>query len=345
MLTRFHQILIAALVVQLGLAGYMLTRSDDTAAQKSQPLLPGFDAAKVTKLAVTGSGKSVSLAKVGDTWVVSSAFDYPVEASKISDALAPLAKLAAAAPIATQQSRAKQLRVADDDFEKKVVVTVDGKDVTLYVGQPAGMRRTAVRLAGSDDVYAVSLQSWQYGVEPRDWVDNSYVNVPEDDIAKITVAKDGHTAELDHGDKWTVSIDGAPVKETDKETFDDGAVSRMVMAASRVQLDTPADPKRDASHPTATITIERKPKKDQTVAPVVLDVIFDAGMYWVKDRSLGRAATVDKSRIDELVNVSRDKLVMKKPEPAKPAEAATPGAPPGAPKPAAPKAPAMPAPK
>ena len=52
MLPRFHKVLIALLVVQLALAIVMLTRSDESAARKAVPLLPGFDAANVTKLAV-----------------------------------------------------------------------------------------------------------------------------------------------------------------------------------------------------------------------------------------------------------------------------------------------------
>ena len=55
MLTRFHKILIAALGVQLVLAVIVLTRGDDSAALREHPLVPGFDAAKVTRLQVFAS--------------------------------------------------------------------------------------------------------------------------------------------------------------------------------------------------------------------------------------------------------------------------------------------------
>src|ERR1044071_3948152 len=150
MLTRFHKILIAALAVQLLLAVIVLTRGDDSAAQKEHPLVPGFDAAKVTRLQVFASDankpegsdaeakKPVDLVKRDANWVLASGFDYPVEQTKVNDVLSPIAKLAASAPIATQASRHKQLHVADDDFERKLVITADGKDLTLFVGGFAG---------------------------------------------------------------------------------------------------------------------------------------------------------------------------------------------------------------
>ncbi|HEU4615779.1 MAG TPA: hypothetical protein VFS15_26970, partial [Kofleriaceae bacterium] len=38
--------------------------------------------------------------------------------------------------------------VADDQLERKLTLTVDGKDTTLVIGNGVGSRRTALRLAG-----------------------------------------------------------------------------------------------------------------------------------------------------------------------------------------------------
>jgi len=199
-LTRFHKILIAALAIQLVLAVIVLTRGDDSAALKEHPLLAGFDAAKVTRLRVTGSGdaaKTIDLVKQGTNWVMASGFDYPVEATKVTDVLTPIAKMAAAAPIATQASRHKQLKVADTEFERKLVITVDGKDLTLLLGGPAGARRNAVRIGGDDKVYAVAgVTPWSINTEPRPWVDASYVKIPTDQVAKVVVERDGRKLEL-----------------------------------------------------------------------------------------------------------------------------------------------------
>jgi len=354
MLTRFHKILIAALAVQLVLVVFVMTRGDDSAALKEHPILTGFDAAKVTRLQVFSGqdAKPVDLVKRDAGWVLASGFDYPVDQAKVTDVLSPVAKLAAAAPIATQASRHKQLHVADTELERKLVITVGGKDVTLYIGSSAGARRTAVRIGGDDKVFAVTgISAAAVGSEPRQWVDASYVKLTRDDIAKVSVQRDATTVELARpappsaapagpgsgsaagsaapppppppAEHWSAVVRGAPITLATGESLDDAAIDRLVGQVATIDLRSPADPKRDASKPTATITIERKASGAATPAPTILDVIADGDAYWVHDRSLPRAVLVDKARIDDAVGVDRDKLVKK---PAPPAAVPPPGA-------------------
>ena len=52
MLTRFHKIMLALLVVQVGLVFFVLSRGDDAVTLTEQPLLAGFDVAKVSRLSL-----------------------------------------------------------------------------------------------------------------------------------------------------------------------------------------------------------------------------------------------------------------------------------------------------
>lgn len=354
MLTRFHKILIGLLVAQVVLAVIVLSRGDDRAAHKEHPLFASFDAAKVTRVQVFGDkpGDKIDVAKRGAGWVLASGFDYPADGSKLGDALSPIAKLTAGEPITTQASRHKQLHVADDDFTRKLVMTVDGKDVTMYIGGPAGVRRTAVRLAGSDDVYAVAgITAASLSVEPRQWVDPTYVKVAQADIAKIVIQRDGQSVELsklaaptpppaagsDAGsaappaaEHWTATIGGAPIALGKDESIDEPAITRIVDEVASIDLTAPADAKRDASHPTATITIEHKPGTAGAAAPTVVDLIVDGTSVWVHDRASQRAVLAEKFRLDAALTVDRDKLVKKPPPPAaKGAPTAAGGLPPG----------------
>jgi hypothetical protein len=328
MLSRFHKTLIALLVIQLGLAFLTLTRRDDSTVARPQPVLATFDAAKVTKLAVFVKDPvkpALEIDKRGDTWVVGSSFDYPVADTKVGDLLASIAKMSAASPIATQASRQKQLRVDDTEFERKLVITANGKDTTLFLGGQAGARRTAIRLGGDSRVFAVSgISPWSIGSEPRDWVDPSYVKIAKDDLAKITIDRGSNRAELERdGDHWKAKLGGAPIALEPGETIDLPALDRIADAASTIDLAAPADPKRDATTPTATITLVRKEQSGASAAPVVIDVIAEGTSYWVHDRALPRTVLVDKARLDDVVEVARDKLV-KKPEPAKNPDAVKP---------------------
>src|SRR6185436_8164322 len=194
MLTKFHKILLGLLEAQLVLVVIVLTRSDDSQSLKEHALIPGFDVAKVTRVQVSSSGegaKTVDLVKRDAGWVVASAFDYPGDQTKLSDALTPIGKLSAAAPIATQSGRHKQLHVADDDFERKLVITRDGKDITLLIGSSVGSRRAAVRIGGDVNVYGVTgISSSQVGGEARLWVDPTYLKIPSAEIAQVTIQRD-----------------------------------------------------------------------------------------------------------------------------------------------------------
>lgn len=318
MLTRFHKILIAALAVQVVLAVVMLAHRGGETAAKPELVLAGFDASKVTKVAVYAKDatKPIELVRQGTTWVVGSSYDYPVSGSKAGDLLASLAKMSATGPIATQASHDKQLRVGDGDFERKLVITAGGKDTTVFIGAPAGARRTAIRVGGDPRIFAVAgIGAGSIGAEPREWVDPSYVSVPKDELAKVAIEHEGTATELERdGDHWKVAIGGAPVALAAGETLDSAAIDKIVDAAATISLSTPADPKRDAQKPTATITLSRKDQKGASPAPLTIDVIADGGSYWVHDRALPRAVLVDKTRLDDVVDVTRDKLV-KKPEP------------------------------
>jgi hypothetical protein len=321
-LERYHKVLIGVLCAQLALFLLVITRSGDTGRRAEHLLLPGFDAAKVTRIQVEGSGNAIDVVKKGDKWVLANAFDYPVDDVKVGDLLTPLAKLAATDPIATSASRHKQLRVANDDFDRKVTLTADGKSATIVLGNPVGSRHYAMRFGNDDDVYEVSLAPRLAGVEPREWIQTTYVKLPVAETTKITVTRADGTFEIareDSSKPWAVTVDGAPFAGE----LDGLAVDRLGLGATLIDAIAPADPKRDASKPTATITIETK-SGGTSPAPVVIDVIADATGYWVHQRGNDRAVLADKARLDDAVAVSKDKLT-KKAAPPKP----PPGLPPG----------------
>ena len=316
MLTKFHKILLGVLAVQIALAVMLFARGGEEGAVKEQPLLPGFDAAKVTRVQVLAAGeaKPVDLVKKGSGWVLASSFDYPADTAKIEALLAPLAKLAAAEPVATQAARHKQLKVADAEFERRLTITANGKDTTLFLGAPAGLRRNALRFAGSDDVYGVSgLSPYSAPAEPHMWVDQHYLSLPKDQIAKVTVKRADAAIDFTQTDdgKWTATFDGGPVDPVDSD-----AIDHLVDQICAIDLLAPADPRRDAAAPTATIGVELKAKPGTSAAPIVIDAIVDGDKVWVHQRALDRAVTVDKSRMD-VVTVDRAKLV-KAPAPAAP---------------------------
>jgi hypothetical protein len=341
-MTRLNKVLAGVLVLQVLLAVLVLSRSGDTINLKQEPVLPGFDAATVTRLQIFENGAAkptVDLVK-GTAWVLASHWDYPADPAKIDAALAPLAKMTAGEdPVATSTSRHKQQKVADTDFDRKLVITgTGGKEITLFIGTTKA-RRTSVRLAGDERVLGATGVSTPSAV-PRDWIAGSYSEIPRDDIDKISIQRGTSTLELDRTQAaapagsgsagsgsaapertWRLAIDGAPAALAAGEQLDTYAIDTIVSAVSTIGA-MPADPKRDASKPAATITVT---KKDGVA--LVFDVVADGEYRWVKQRGLERATTVDKERLESVLAADRSKLVSK-PEPVPGAGSGSAGFPP-----------------
>ena len=373
MLTRFHKILIGLLVLQLALVAVMFLRGGKPELTKDTPLFAGLDPAKVTRVRLFAAGAEkpgVDLVKKGADWVVASHSDYPADAAKVKGLLDPLAKIAAGEPIATSASRHKQLRVADRDFDRKIVLDVEGAgEKTLVIGNPVGARRTALRVGG-DAVYAASEVSF-FVAEPAGFVSTKYVDIPKAEVERLAIqrglqmieiwrsappapapagagsgsagagAGSGSGSAAPATPPWNVAIDGTPLKLAPGESLDTDEIDRIAGQVAAIDLRTPGDPKRDASKPTATISLHRKGAEQ----PIVLAVVADGESYWIHQQGHKHAIVVDKGKLDDVVKIERDKLVQK-PEPPEPAPGAGSGsaAGPAAPGPAAP-GPATPAPR
>jgi hypothetical protein len=336
MLTRTHKILIGLLALQALLVALMFLRDDAPALVKDRPLLAGFDAAKVTRVRLFGASADkpgVDLVKRGEAWIVASHHDYPADATKVKGLLEPLAKIAGGAPIATSATRHKQLRVADAEFERKIVLDVEGAgEQALHIGGAVGARRTAIRVGG-DDVYAATDVS-TFVAEPAGFVTTRYVDIPKAEIERVAIRRDPTMIELARvpaaapaagagsagaggadapAETWSATIDGADVTRglAPGESLDTDAIDRIIGQLAALDLRAPADPRRDANQPTAVISIHKK----GTEQSIVLDVIADGDNYWVRQRERPHAVLVDRTLFSDAVLVDRDKLVRKPPPP------------------------------
>lgn len=360
MLTRVHKILIGLFALQLALVAIVLLRGGDPPLAKDKPLLAGFDPAKVTRVRLFGPSADkpgVDLVKKGPVWIVASHSDYPADTAKVTGMLEPMKKIAAGDPIATSAGRHKQLRVGDKDFDRKIVLDVEGAgERTIHIGNPVGTRRTAIRIGGSEVYAATDVSTFQ--ADPAGFVGTKYVDLQKADIERVALRRGQTMIELAResaapagsgsagsgsaagsaaapmptaAPTWAVTIDGNALKLGAGESLDTDAIDRILGQVTSIDLRKPADPKRDASAPTATITLHKKGVEQ----PVVLDAIADGESYWVRQRDLDRAILVDKGQLAEAIELERDKLVKKPPLPAPPGagtpspHGAIPGLPPG----------------
>ena len=349
-MTRLNKILIGLLVVQAVLAAIVLLRGDDTALAAQRPIVAGLDPKAVTKIAVfdkDAEKPGLELARTDDGWQLASHFAHPASAEKVDELLTKIAALRTRGPIATTGVRLDQLRVGDKAFERKLVLTTPKGDTTLYIGTSAGGRSNAVRVGGTPGAHGVTtLSSWAVDAAPSRWIETGYFEVDRERIVRLVIQGPSGALELDRAATgWQLTAAGQPVALGPGEQLDTAAVDTIVGAVARMTAFEPADPARDASAPTATISVWVTPEDpaaaaatpDQRVADHTIDVVVDGENYWIRERGRPTAARIGKHGLASVVEATRAKLV----------KAATPSPKPTAPKPAAPRpgAPKPPAPK
>lgn len=295
-MNKVNRILGVVLGIQVLLFVVVHLGSQSTSIGKLSPVVKDFDTGKVTRVQVFDSTATVAsksddskkkgdtpaivLVKHGDKWTLANYHDYPVEGSKVSDLLDKISGMQARGAVAHGTARARQLDVADDSYQRKVVLTAGGHDLTLYIGSSAGGRMVSVRLAGKDTIYGVSgVSAYGVGVDPTSWVDPEYFKVEDKDIASFDVVNQSGTFSFTHGegDDWTVAVNGAPLAPAKGKEIDTDAIKKVVREIGTIRMAEPGDPARKIETPLATVTVRMKPPKQSSASAAGGASASDAG--------------------------------------------------------------------
>lgn len=187
--------LIALLAVQLLLALGLALRSSPLAGVAPESPLLGTAVANADDLVIesrtstegataTAAPTRIELTRHNGDWVMPSEFNIPVKGTKVYDLLTRLATLRRGLPIATSGAALERFKLADDDFEHRIVLKRGGKTLgTLYLGSSSGVRQTDARTASDRAVYAIDLASYELPTQASDWFD---ANLLQRNAASLT---------------------------------------------------------------------------------------------------------------------------------------------------------------
>jgi hypothetical protein len=353
-MNKLNKILVGVLGLQVVLLAVVLLTRDRTSIGELKPLLPGVTAEKIGKVQIfpardpadpaSGDGKkpadgkpAIVLSKGSAGWTLDSHDGYPVKKEQIEELLGKLAGMRARQPLTTGATRHRQLKVGDDVYQRKIVISADGKEITLFLGDNTEIRRVAVRLAGSEEVYSVDgLSATAASTDATAWVDTAYVDLREEEIAALTVVNGAGTFEMRRTAKdapFTVKTPAAPSKPGE---LDQEKIKTLVRKAGSIRLSEPAGrqdrPEYGLDRPSATLTIELFPAKasggadagpatgGQTpeTAVVVVGAKADSD-YHVRRLSAPYTVKVHQSAVSDFVELKTDAFY-KAPEANKPAE-------------------------
>jgi hypothetical protein len=219
---KMRRMIIAAavlLAIQLALAVALnITDKGSRAVSPAAPLF-GYAADAVTDLSIIGpEGDRVVLRKKDGGWILPDLFAAPAAGEQVNGLLTKLADLKQGFTVAASAEAARRFKVADDGFERHVVVK-EGDLVVgdLYIGSSPAFRQVHARKAESADIFTIALSNFDLETGGDKWLDKNMFRLKTDDIDSLAFA-DFDLRRKDEG--WRLA-DLEEGRELDKNVVDD----------------------------------------------------------------------------------------------------------------------------
>jgi hypothetical protein len=151
----------------------------------------------------------------------------------------------------------KRLGVGGDDYERLLEIEADdGSTYRLYIGSSPSFGVAHVRVEGEDEVYLTTeLSAQDAGARAIDWVDNTFVDLPREEVTAFTLQNGQGTFEFSkEGEVWIMA------SLPEGETLNENAIETLLNRATRVTLQRPLGTEEETAYglddPNAVVTVE-----------------------------------------------------------------------------------------
>jgi hypothetical protein len=133
-------------------------------------------------------GRELTLRKEKSGWVVPAKFDFPVDSTKLSGVLDSVLEFKKGYAVGKSAVSAKQFRVTNEDFERKLEFGAAGDKPlsTVIFGSSPAFKQVHVRV-NDGPTYLAEYTVFNLGIEPRDWLNFSLLNTDEKDIKRVVI--------------------------------------------------------------------------------------------------------------------------------------------------------------
>lgn len=258
-MTRRNQILVGILVLQLIVVAIVLWPRPMATAE-GENLFPDLDTGQIVGLTLAdASGQTLELAKENGTWVLPAAGGFPVQTGKVPEFLTKIAALRAERMVAQTDSSHARLKVAGDDYERLVEFEMsDGTRQRFYIGTSPSFSVGHIRAGDQDRVYLVSdLSAQDAGVQPSNWIDRTYLEIPKEQIVSLTLENaNGTFGFTKEGETWVME------DLAEGEILDQTAVETLINRAALVTMIEPLGTEEQDSYglaaPDAVVTLQTR---------------------------------------------------------------------------------------
>ncbi len=285
-------------------------------------LLPMMQDMEVAELYIEDTaGNYMKLMRRGDEdWVLPEIDDYPVTAVVADQLVEDMVELDNLRPVTQTTASHARLRVAEDDFERKVTATmVDGSVAVIYVGTAPLPRSTHIRVAGDDRVFVSDdLRHREVSLQPTYWVNTVYYSADYSDIKKFTLVNpQGRFAFFqDDNEEWQMQGLGP------EETFNPNNLISLITTVSTISLTAPLGnvekPEYGLLDPQATVLLEIQDEDTQEEVTITIGADTQKpNRVVVKTSESPWFIEANRFTVDRLINRTREEFILQ-PTPALP---------------------------
>ena len=213
-MNKKNLILLAVLGVQIALVGVLMLQNSHFAKndKKGFRLADNADASLSKEINIVNGDDaktSLLLLKENGRWLLPQAIK--ANNAKIVETLNKITNIKPSWAVATSKDSHQRFEVAADKFQRKVTLTIGDKKHTFFMGTSPGYRQVHVRLEGSDDVYAVQLNTFEFSAQKDDWLDKEQLQIKEKIVAIKSTAYDFKL----NGEQWELVKVGNEPSDTD----------------------------------------------------------------------------------------------------------------------------------
>jgi hypothetical protein len=318
MKTATNKLLLALLIGQCTLIVGMRLSKGPTRQVLDEKIFSDLDKeGAVTRIRIESAPKAkaedpaqevVELAKEGTNWGIVSADLFPADATKVKDFVEKLSKLRARSTVLESATYHDKLEVSEKKFDRKITLTVGGKDETLFVGSSPSFKSVHVRRGGEDRVLMVSdFASSDAGARPWNWVKREYVDFVEGNVWAMTLKNK----------KGQIRVERDPVSKQWlapdlKDPIDQATLNGLVQKASRINLEDPigkeekpayglAKPLAEVTLITGTSTIAGVPPPETKTTIIRVGAKSDVdNRYYVQASSSEYVVTTNAFAVEDL---------------------------------------------
>ncbi len=178
----------ALVLVQSGLAVWThVTNTRSISSPSGKGAFLNINTADVNALVLEdGQGHMLHLIKEKDQWLLPDLASFPADTVRVHGLIDRIVGLQRGWPEATTPEAAKRFKVASDRFERKLTLRNNGIPLgVVYFGSSPGLRKTYVRVDGSQEILALALASHELEMGIDAWIDTRVLYLQPEQIVRV----------------------------------------------------------------------------------------------------------------------------------------------------------------